>query len=271
MCPDLFQIGPLPIRAYGLALAVSFFLGVLYVWRQTSKRGLSFDPYLSISYIMIAAGVIGARLFYVFSHVDEFSGNWPSSFNPFGGSRFGIAGLNVYGGVIAAVLATYIYCRVKKMSLLEVLDFFAPTLGLGLAITRIGCFMNGCCFGTPTELPWGVSFPVASIPHYVFGDAHLHPSQLYSSLYGLLVFLLLHFMLKHRRFAGQILATLFMVEAVFRYAIEYVRYYEDEMHFSLLGMNPTYNQIISIALFCLGLGIYLTQGRKRRTTVDEDN
>lgn len=264
MCPELFHIGPLPIRAYGLALALSFFAGVWYVWRQTSKYNKSFDPYLTISYIMIAGGVIGARIFYVLAHPDEFAGNWLNSFNPLSGSQFGIAGLNVYGGVIVAVLGTLIYCRVKRMPILEVLDFFAPTLGLGLAITRIGCFLNGCCFGTPTDLFWGVKFPDGSIPYYVFGEVHLHPSQIYSSLYGLLLFLWLHFLMKRKKFDGQLLAVLFMAEAVFRYAIEYVRYYEKEMHISILGMNPTYNQLISIVLFCFGAGIYVYQSRRRK-------
>ena len=61
-------------------------------------------------------------------------------------------------------------------------------MALGIGITRIGCFLNGCCFGTPTDQPWGVAFPKGSIPWHIFGDTHLHPSQLYSSLYGLGLF-----------------------------------------------------------------------------------
>ncbi|MEW6413530.1 MAG: prolipoprotein diacylglyceryl transferase [Candidatus Zixiibacteriota bacterium] len=264
MYPEVFHIGPLPIRSYGLMLAVSFFLGVLYIAHTAKKYNRPFEPLLTIAYIMIGGGVIGARLFYVATHLSDFSDNWLSSFNPFSQGQFGIAGLNLYGGVIAAVLGTVIYCRIKKMSVLDVFDFFSPTLGLGLAFTRIGCFLNGCCFGTPTDLPWGVSFPVGSIPYYIFGDTHLHPSQLYSSLYGLFLFILLHIMMKHRKFVGQLVAVMFMVEAVFRYAIEYVRYYESEMHVSFLGMNPTYNHLVSIGLFLLGAGIYIVQSKRTR-------
>jgi phosphatidylglycerol:prolipoprotein diacylglycerol transferase len=245
-----------------VALAISFFFGVLYVKRQADRYDKPFDPLLTIAYLIILGGVVGARLFYVFAHVEEFSGRWLSSFNPFAGGQFGIAGLNLYGGVLGAILAIIVYCRIKKMSILEVFDFFAPTLGLGLAITRIGCFFNGCCFGTLTDLPWGVSFPPGSIPYYIFKDAHLHPSQIYSSLYGLLLFILLHNMMKRKKFTGQLVAILFMVEAVFRYAIEYVRYYESEMHVSIFGMNPTYNHLVSIGLFILGAGIYIVQSRR---------
>lgn len=262
MYPELFNIGPLPVRSYGLALAISFFLGVWYIKYLTEKYNKPFEQFLTIAYIIIIGGVVGARLFYVVTHLDDFSGNLLRAFNPFSGDQFGIAGLNLYGGVILALIGIWVYCRLKNISILEVFDFFSPTLGLGLAVTRLGCFLNGCCFGTPTDLPWGVSFPERSIPSYVFGDTHLHPAQIYSSLYGLGIFVLLHFMMKGRKFAGQLIAILFMVEALFRYAIEYVRYYEPEMHFSFLGMNPTYNHVISIGLFLTGAIIYVTQMKK---------
>ncbi len=268
MCPELFHIGDFPVRAYGVMLAISFLVGVFYIERVTRRDGLRFDTYLIIAYLNIAAGVIGARAAYVLFHLDEFSGRWEATFNPFAGGHYGIAGLNMQGGVILAVIGTWVFCHIRKMSVLEVYDYFAPTVGLGLGITRIGCFLNGCCFGVPTDLPWGIAFPEGSMPHAIFGDLHLHPSQIYSSLYGILLFIVLHYLLKRRRFDGQVVAVLFMVEAVFRYAIEYVRYYENAMHFDLLGMHPTYNHIMSIGLFLLGLGIYVWAKRRRARIAD---
>jgi len=263
MFPELFKIGPFAIRSYGVMLAISFFIGVYYVSRIAKRENKDFGVYLSLAYIMVFAGIVGARIAYVLFHLEEFAGsNWAASFNPFHSGRIGIAGLNLYGGVILAVICSYIYLRIKKLSVLETFDVFAPTIGLGLAVTRIGCFLNGCCFGTPTDLPWGVEFPAHSIPWYVFGAVHIHPAQLYSSLYGFLLFLFLHWRLKNRQFFGQVVALMFMIEAVFRYAIEYVRYYENEMHVHFLGMDPTYNHLISIGLFLLGLGIYIHQYRK---------
>ena len=259
MHPELFRIGSFAIRVYGVMLALSFFVSVLYIKHICLKYERPFNQFINIAYIMIFGGVIGARLFYVLFHLGEFSGNWMASFNPFHSEHFGIAGLNLYGGVIVAIAGSLAYTRWKKMSVLDTFDFFSPTLGIGLAITRIGCFFNGCCFGTPTNLPWGVSFPEGSIPYYVYQGAAIHPAQLYSSLYGLGLFILLHYMMKRRAFVGQLIAALFMVEAVFRFAIEYVRYYEEAMHFSLWGIEPTYNQVISILLFLLGLGIYIWQ------------
>lgn len=263
MLPELFDIGPIPIRSYGLTLALTFLLGVLYVRYVTKRDGKEFDPYLNIAYIMIFSGVIGARLFYVLFHISEFSGQWLNAINPFAGNQFGIAGLNLYGGIVLAIFSTLVYCRFKKMSVLEVFDYFSPALGFGIGLTRIGCFLNGCCYGTPTNLPWGVSFPDGSIPHSVFGDQHLHPSQLYSSLYGFMLFLLLHFMMKRKQFIGQLVAILFMVEALFRFVIEYVRYYEDAMYIQIGPYYPTYNHLVSLSLFIAGLIIYIVGSRKK--------
>ena len=195
-------------------------------------------------------------------HLSEFEGRWLDTINPFHSDHYGIAGLNLYGGIIGAIILSWAYMKIKKMPILQTFDIFAPTVGLGLIFARIGCFLNGCCFGTPTDVPWAVRFPEGSLPSYVFGTAPIHPAQLYSSLYGLILFIFLHYRLKHRLFAGQVVAMLFMIEAVFRYAIEYVRYYESAMHIHFLGMNPTYNQIIAILLFVTGLILYLVQSKR---------
>jgi len=266
MYPDLFSIGPVPIRSYGLMLAVSFLVGVWYVSRMARRDGKSIDQFLAVAYILIIGGVVGARLSYVVLHLGEFVGKWGSTFNPFSSDHYGIAGLNMYGGVLLAALGTLLYCRLRRIPILDTLDYFTPTVGIGLGLTRIGCFLNGCCFGTPTDLPWGVMFPEHSIPYYAYPHQHIHPAQIYSSLYGVGLFLLLHFMMKRRKFAGQLLALLFMIEALFRFAIEYVRYYEDEMYFQVFGVQPTWNQVVSITLFAVGLIIYIVQSRRAAIT-----
>lgn len=264
MFPELFRIGPIPVRSYGVMLVISFFIGVYYIKKVCDRYNKPFETYLNIAYIMIFGGIFGARLTYVLLHLDEFSGHWTRTFNPFQSGYYGIAGLNLYGGVLLAIILTYFYCRYKKISLFEVFDDFSPTLGIGLFFTRIGCFLNGCCFGTPSDIFCAVKYPAGSIPYSVFGSQHLHPSQLYSSLYGLGLFLLLHLMMKRKKFHGQLVALLFMVEAVFRFVIEYVRYYEDAMNFTWLGVYFTFNQVISVSLFVLGLFIYRFQSQNTK-------
>lgn len=268
MLPELFHLGPIPIRSFGIGLALTFLLGVLYVKRATERDGKPFELYLTFAYIMIFGGIIGARLSYALLHWSDFSDNLTGIFNPFGSGQFGIAGLNLYGGILLAMAGAVTYAWMKKISILEVFDYFAPTVGLGIGISRIGCFLNGCCFGTPTDLPWGVSFPIGSVPYYVFGTDHLHPAQIYSSLYGFGLFLALHFLSRNKQFVGQLVAIFLMAEAVFRFAIEYVRYYESAMHFTLGSMHPTWNQVASGGLFIAGLTIYIL-GARSRTTSDQ--
>lgn len=263
MLPELFEIGGFPVRVFGLMMALSFLAGVLYVRSQTARLRRPFEPYLNVAYLLIFAGVFGARLGYVVLHWPEFENDLLAIINPFQSGQFGIAGLNLYGGVLLAIGAAVWYCRAQKLSVLDVFDLFAPTLALGIGISRIGCFANGCCFGTPTELPWGVQFPAGSLPDHIFPGLHLHPSQLYSSLYGFGLFVLLHFLLQRRRFTGQIVAVLFIVEGLFRFLIENVRYYEDAMIFQLAGQTITWNQVISVGLILFGLFLYF--GRKKAT------
>jgi phosphatidylglycerol:prolipoprotein diacylglycerol transferase len=264
MYPDLFHIGSIPIKSYGVLLAASFFLGVMYVYWQSKKLRKRFEPLLMIAYIMIFGGVIGARLTYVLLHTEEFTGHWIDTINPFQAGTFGIAGLNLYGGVLLGMIGALLFCLWRRLPILDVFDIFAPTIGIGLAITRVGCFLNGCCFGTPTSLPWGVTFPPGSIPYFVFGSQPIHPAQLYSSLYGIILFVGLHYLLNHRRFVGQVTAVLLMSEAVCRYALEYVRYYEPDMYISVFGMHPTFNMLIAIVLFLTGAALYLLRRRNRR-------
>ena len=264
MHPEIFHIGPFALRSFGLMLAISFFIGIVYIRARAIKEQIDVNFVLNLAFIVIFAGILGARVFYVAFHWSDFADNPLSSFNPFGTSgQFGIAGLNLYGGVVFAIAATLVYVRIKQQPLWQVMDIFAPALALGIFISRIGCFLNGCCFGIPCDLPFGVSFPEGSIPYAIFGDAHLHPTQIYSSLYGLLLFFILHYFDKRKKFFGATFSLLLMIEAIFRFAIEYVRYYELEMETQIGGITFTYNHLIAIALFLFGLTLFLMLRRNK--------
>lgn len=271
MFPEIFKIGPFALRSFGLMLAISFFVGILYIRRRALKEGINQNIVLNLAFIIIFSGIIGARVFYVIFHWADFSSNPLNAFNPFGThGQFGIAGLNLYGGVVFAIIATLIYVNVKKQPLWQITDIFAPAVALGIFISRIGCFLNGCCFGVPGDEFFCIAFPEGSIPYYQFGDQHLHPTQLYSSAYGLLLFIGLHYLDKRKRFYGATFAYLLVSEAVFRYLIEYVRYYEPEMMTTLFGIEFTYNHLIAIGLFLFGVVLYLTLRSRKSLTVPPD-
>lgn len=263
MHPDIIDIGPITIHSYGVMLALAFVAGVWYIRSRSAAERIELESLLNVSYFLIIGGVIGARLAFVALHWNDFQDNLLSIFNPFQSGQFGISGLNLYGGVIAGIGGALFYMYKKRLPLLAVFDVFAPTLGLGIAIARIGCFLNGCCFGTPTGLPWGMTFPAGSIPEFFYGPAPLHPTQLYSSLYGLVLFLILGYLLKRKRFDGQVLAVLFILESVFRFSIEPFRYYESAMTLSMFGLEATYNQLVAVSLFIVGILLYITAPRLR--------
>lgn len=263
MCPEFFHIGPFALRAYGLTLAVSFFIGLWIIRREALLLGVHPERAVNFGYILIVFGVLGARLGYVAYHWGEFSGNILSIINPFAsGERFGIAGLNLQGGMLLAFVAGGVYLYRKGMSLSTTLDAVVPAMAFGIFLTRIGCFLNGCCFGIQTDLPWGVHFPSGSPAYAVFDAATIHPTQLYSSAYGLGLFFLLIWINQRRHNIGVTTAVFFMVEAAFRFGIEFVRYYESAMWVDIGTLHVTYNQLVAAGLFVVGI-LFWMNSRKR--------
>jgi len=117
MCPEFFHIGPIAIRAYGVALALSFFIGLGLLYREARYLRIDPDRAVNLGFVLILFGVLGARLAYVFYHWSDFADNPLDIINPFGSVYFGIAGLNLQGGLILGAIAGYIYLRWKKMPL----------------------------------------------------------------------------------------------------------------------------------------------------------
>lgn len=241
------------MRSYGLLLAVSFFAGLYFIRRWGVKAGLEADRLSNLAFIVIAAGIVGARLGYVLFHLDEFRHNWSATFNPFQSGTFGIAGLNLYTGVVLAIAVGFYYMRKSNLPFWKTADVFAPTVAFGTFLTRIGCFLNGCCYGIPTHLPWGIVFPAGSIPDAEFDSQPIHPTQLYSSLYGLILFGALVWHNKRKKFDGSTFSLLLIGDSLFRFFIEFIRYYEPEMYFKLGKTSWTYNQLLAVVLFGFGM------------------
>jgi phosphatidylglycerol:prolipoprotein diacylglycerol transferase len=131
----------------------------------------------------------------------------------------------------------------------------APSFAFGLALTRIGCFLNGCCFGKPCSLPWGIQFPLDSPAGSTLPGVRLHPTQLYSSLFdGALVAVLL-LAERKKRPDGFLFSLFFMLYGLFRFFIDFVRYYEPSVRFGALGMNLTFNQLIALSMVLVGFAM----------------
>jgi len=255
MHPILFEIGPLTVRTYGLLLAVSFIAGILLALRRSRARGLNQNQMINMSLLIMLAGIVGARIMYVIPHWNEFSANPLDIISPFQSSgSIGLTGLTMYGGFIAAVLVSILYLRVNRLSIWKACDAFAPSIALGIGVSRVGCFMNGCCFGLPTESALGVVFPAFSAAGSFYPDVALHPAQLYNAVLGFGLFGLLMWLDRKPRYDGFLFAVLLIAEPITRFFVDLFRYYESSMTLgSLGGVALSVNQGISIVLIGLGL------------------
>jgi phosphatidylglycerol:prolipoprotein diacylglycerol transferase len=168
MFPELFEVPftDLTVKSYGLLMVIGFLLAV-YVIRRLS-RDITPDPQLitNAALYSLIAGVLGARLFYVIHYIENFKDNPLSVFAIWEG------GLELLGGVILAITVIALYLRYHKLPIRKYLDILAIGLFIALTFGRLGCLMNGCCFGKPTNCPVAIRFPYDSIPFrsQIFSD-----------------------------------------------------------------------------------------------------
>lgn len=175
-------------------LSYSFFLvlGMVVVVALSlligAKRGLPAGKTLACLSVMGACMIIGSRIFYAISNAAKYRADPMRLF------ELNFTGFALYGGLVLALVGGVIICKLLGLNIWRLVDSIAPALGLGIAVIRIGCFLNGCCFGVPTSLPWGISFPLGSSAYnYQLGASlessglsglfhslpTLHPTQLY--------------------------------------------------------------------------------------------
>lgn len=168
--PQLTEAEGLPIRGYGMMLLLATVAAVgLALWRAP-QRGLNADFVFSLALWVFLAGIAGARLFYVIEYWERIravdaTGNLLWFRTLLNAINLTQGGLVVYGSIIGGIAAIIVFARQTGVPLLSLLDFVAPSFMLGLALGRVGCFLNGCCFGAVCELPWAVRFPAGSLPH----------------------------------------------------------------------------------------------------------
>ena len=262
MYPIIFEMGPIAIRGYGVMLALSFLAGIYLALYRSKQRGLKHNHMVNLCLVTIVFSILGARIMYVIPHWDEFAGHPLDIISPFQSSgSIGLTGLTMYGGFIGAIVASLLYLRRNRLPIWKATDAFAPSIALGIGLTRIGCFLNGCCFGVPTNMPWAVQFPIHSAAGAFYPDALLHPAQLYSSILGFGLFGLLMALDRRERFDGYLFAMLLIFEPITRFIVDFFRYYESSMTLANLdGVPLSVNQGVSIVL--CGLGFFL-MGRLR--------
>lgn len=247
----LLEMGPLKIHAYGLALAVAFLVGSIWVTRRGTRRGYREEDLMRLFWWILISALIGSRLYYALQHPADFRENW------LGVSQLWRGGLTQYGGLIAATLVGALFVRARGWSFLDVADLVAPALALGEAITRVGCFLNGCCFGHACDLPWAVTFPEGSHAHWVLGETPIHPSQLYLMLGNLILFGLIARAGLFARRPGRLFAIFLAGSSLIRILVDATRYYEAADRIALFGLDLPHSQWVSIAFILGALAMWI--------------
>lgn len=159
MFPTILRIGPIAIRSYGLMMMIGFLLALWTAARRAEKSGADATFIVNLGLLSLISGIIGARVFYVIHYLDDFLDS-PSPI--WSVLNLTAGGLEFYGGLFAAIVCVIVYLLAKRKPIRWYLDILAPSIMLGLAFGRIGCFLNGCCWGKVSSLPFAVRFPYAS-------------------------------------------------------------------------------------------------------------
>jgi phosphatidylglycerol:prolipoprotein diacylglycerol transferase len=253
MHPVIVEIGLLKIYSYGFMLALSFFIGIHLAGRRAGKRGIKRDTIYDLSIILILAAVIGSRGLYILTHRDHFESILDIVALWQGGATY-------YGGLVLALVGAVVYLRRTGVPFFTVADICAPSIALGIFLTRIGCFLSGCCFGRPTDSPLGIVFPAGCPAGYTYHDAPIHPTQLYASFYGIAILLLLLVLERKKYFEGYTFSFLCILYGIARFAIDFLRHYE---HSAMATEALTFNQMLSLGLAAIGVILFFVLSRRR--------
>jgi phosphatidylglycerol:prolipoprotein diacylglycerol transferase len=232
MHPEICKIGPFTIYSYGLMLAVAFAVSSALLITQAKKQDMNPDTVFSLAFIVFISGVIGARAFYVIDNIAYYKRNMPEII------MLQRGGLSWFGGLIAGIFASIFYLKTRKLSIYKVMDLVAPFVVLGQAIGRVGCLLNGCCFGK--ESGFGIYFPVHK--------AILIPVQISCSLILIIIFIILRYLQERPHRDGQIFYMYLLLYSAKRFFIEFWRADNEIILFGL-----TLFQLMSILFFVLAL------------------
>lgn len=280
MHPLIFSIGPLDslsdwwhdpfeLHWYAVLIAVGYILGMYLAGRQARRLGKNADVIMDLTFYLLLAGLVGARLLFILVSWRDYLADPLLLF------RFWTGGLVFYGGFLGALVFLFWYCQRYKLSLRSTADILIPSVALAHAFGRLGCFMAGCCFGSPTEQPWGIVFPLGSMAHssqisneLIHAHEHslpVHPTQLYEASGELGIYFFLLWLRSRQRFNGQIFLSFLIAYPVLRSIIELFR--GDAIRGFVIPDILSTSQFISLLLAIAALLFYFKLLRKTQVSI----
>jgi phosphatidylglycerol:prolipoprotein diacylglycerol transferase len=259
MFPRLFTIGDFfTLHTYGLMVATALLVGIYTAGRFAPRIGVDPDKVWNLGIYMALAGLLGAKLFLVFSEWGYYSNHVGEIFS----TAILHAGGVWHGGLLLAIAVGAWYTWRHKLAFAALGDVYAPGISLGHAFGRLGCFSAGCCWGTATDAAWAVTF-TDPYSHKIVGvplGIALHPTQLYEAGAEAIIFTLLVWLWRRRSFSGQIFATYLMLYAVARFIIEFFR--GDPRGGAFFDGALSMPQVVSVVLFIVAGAFWFYQRRR---------
>ena len=216
MLPLLFKIGPIPIHTYGVMIAIGFLLAISIAKRLALRSRIDPDKLIDLMFWSLIVGFAGSRILFVITRLHDFAAE------PLAVFRVWEGGLVFLGAPIAVVPFVAWFLRKHKMPTWSSVDAIVPGVTIAHALGRVGCLASGCCYGKPTELPWGVRLD-SEIVEMSMRGIPLHPTQLYEAAALTILFFGLMWVHRRRAFDGQVALTYFMAYPILRSIIEVFR------------------------------------------------
>ena len=241
-----FSIGNIDIAWYAIIITLGMICAVAYTIFRAKQVGISIDTIIDYALIVIPCGVIGARLYYVLTKLDQYD-TFIDAINIRNG------GLAIYGGIIAGAIAVFCVSRYKKIPFLVLADCCTPGIILAQSIGRWGNFMNGEAFGAETEI-----FIRMGLDNVLteFTESFVHPTFLYESLWNIIGVILINLFYRHRQYDGQVFLMVFAWYGFGRSLIEGLR--QDSLYSSIFGLTFRTSQVLGALIFivCTAILVY---------------
>jgi phosphatidylglycerol:prolipoprotein diacylglycerol transferase len=247
--PILFSLGPLTIYSYGVLLAAAYLNGMGLAVRRARAAGLDGNRVLDLGIWVIIAALVGAKALLFVVDYRHFTSSWQEF------TTLLRSGGVFYGGLIAAVVVCIYQLRKHRLPLWTSGDLFAPGIALGYMVGRLGCLLAGCCYGKPTDVAWAITFtdPAASLNVGTPLNIPLHPTQIYESAAGLLIFVaLLAFERRGRGFPGRTFWMFVLLYSLSRFVIEFYRGDDRGFVFDMVSTSQAISLVLApVSLFMM--------------------
>jgi len=249
--PIAITIGIFSIRWYGVTMLLALIFLVLWSLYFARRAGYNKDFVLGAAIWAVPLGMVGAKLIHIVDNMNHYLTYPGEILNP--------AGLAIFGAILGGILGIWIYCRVHHRPFAPLADAMAPGIILAQAIGRVGCTINGCCYGAPMSLPWAVTWTHPD--SYGPPGLAVHPTQIYELLWDLLVFAILWWFLRGRlKQPGSLFAAYL---ALYSLGSFFIRFLRGDVTSFAAGFNE--GQVISLIVFVVAIVFLFTRCWKRRT------